>query len=141
VIQLVKSKVQASGLRCRIGVKIRSNPDNLQRLQRIAVMMSVPPDIRGESAKLSWKGGVWDAMKRVVAWRIEALEPGDLIEFQAQFDCLTSMSSDRPPPKFPILVRCDAEDDYFSGISFESEEQARLQIQVSKSFHILHRKV
>jgi len=160
---LVKSKVQvaagdgssgsSTSSKCRVGVKIRSNPENKQPLCRMSVIMSVPPDIRGESVKLSRRGGVWDGMKRIVAWQIEELAPGDLVEIQAQFEYLGNNSNgfnnnngsdNKPLPKFPLLVRCDMEDSLLSDIDLETDVEADckpVRLDLTRSVRILHRKV
>ena len=142
--QLVKTKVQVAKKYCRLGIKIRSNPENLHSLTQLAVIVAVPPDVHGESVRLSRKGGVWDAMKRIVAWSIETLGPGELIEIQAQFDFVGGEASSRNP-KFPVLVRCDAQKEQFSNIEVTSDVLDQFstpaKVLLARSVRILHRKV
>ena len=143
---LVKSKVQVEEHSCRVGVKIRSNPANKRALTQIAILMAVPPDIRGETVKLTRQGGVWDGMKRVVAWPAESLAPGELIEIQAQFDFVDAGQGDqKPEPKFPILVRCEGANNQFSDVELSADSSDEFQIPVNmtltRSVLILHRKV
>jgi hypothetical protein len=143
---LVKSKVLVEEDRCRVGVKIRSNPANQRPLTQIAILMAVPPDIRGETVKLTRQGGVWDGMKRVVAWPAETLEPGELIEIQAQFNFVSNQDPDRrSEPKFPLLVRCEGTNDQFSDIELitdiPGESYFPVKMRLTRSLLILHRKV
>lgn len=108
--------------------------------------MAVPPFVQGETVKMSRKGGVWDAMKRIICWKVDKLEPGEALEIQAQFQSASSMPS--PPPsdlQFPVLIRCDIPY-LFSGITLSADciddaESAPVTIEVSHSTRILHRKV
>jgi hypothetical protein len=143
---LVKNKVVVEGDRCRVGVKVRSNPANQRHLTQVAILMAVPPDIRGESVKLTRQGGVWDGMKRIVAWPIEkGLAPGELIEIQAQFNFVSPSGGHlRAAPKFPILVRCGGSNDQFSDVQLCSdlhESQGPVNMSLSRTVRILHRKV
>lgn len=143
---LVKSKVLVEEHSCRVGVKIRSNPANKRSLTQIAILMAVPPDIRGETVKLTHQGGVWDGLKRVVAWSAETLAPGELIEIQAQFDFVDASQGDQKAErKFPILVRCEGVNNQFSDIelSTDSSDAFHMPVNMSltRSVLILHRKV
>jgi hypothetical protein len=143
---LVKNKVVVEADRCRVGVKIRSNPANKRHLTQVAILMAVPPDIRGESVKLTRQGGVWDGMKRIVAWPIEkGLAPGELIEIQAQFNFVSSGGGHpRADPKFPILVRCEGSKDQFSDVHICSdlhESQGPVNMSLTRTVQIMHRKV
>lgn len=147
---LVKSKVLVEGTRCRVGVKIRSNPTNRQSLTQISILMAVPPDIRGETVKLTRRGGVWDEMKRVVAWPAESLSPGDLIEIQAQFNFVdmnrnTNQVQKQADPTFPILVRCEGTNDQFSDVQLGTDESddvhTPVKMSLTRSVLILHRRV
>lgn len=143
---LVKSKVVIEGGRCRVGIKIRSNPANRQSLKQIAILMAVPPDIRGETVKLTRQGGVWDGIKRVMAWPAESLSPGELIEIQAQFSFTdTSQGHEKRRPTFPILVRCEGTNDQFSDVRLTTDESdvihAPVKMSLTRSVLILHRKV
>mmetsp|Transcript_17285 Transcript_17285/g.24304 ORF Transcript_17285/g.24304 Transcript_17285/m.24304 type:complete len:128 (+) Transcript_17285:121-504(+) len=127
-------------------------------MTRLAVIMAVPPDVNGETVLMSKEGGVWDSMKRVIAWSLEPLEPGHVIEVQCQLDFMVpSQDKSRPTPRFPVLIRCDAVDEQFSSIELSGihdptrtttaateksdEPKPPVKINVSKTTRILHRKV
>lgn len=144
--QLVKSKVQVMDDFCRVGLKMRANPTNTVPLANGTILLAVPPDVRGDSIRTSREGGVWDSMKRVVAWPLDDIEPGKLLEIQAQFEFeRAAAASERATPKFPILLRCDAKDEQFSDLSITTDvndNQFRpIKLKVSRSVRILHRKV
>lgn len=143
---LVKNKVLVEGDRCRVGIKVRSNPANQRHLTQVAILMAVPPDIRGESVKLTRQGGVWDGMKRIVAWPIDrGLAPGELIEIQAQFSFVSPTAGfPRPLPTFPILVRCDGSNDQFSDVQLCTdmhESRPSINMSLTRTVRIIHRKV
>jgi len=127
---------------------MRANPTNNVPLTNGTILIAVPPNVRGESVKTSLVGSVWDSMKRVVAWPLNNIEPGQLLEVQAQFEFESPSKPDAPPPatpKFPVLVRCDAKDEQFSDLQLSTDandNQFRpIKLKVSRSVRILHRKV
>lgn len=144
--QLVKTKVRVFNdiQKCRVGIKIRSNPANGVPMTRLTVLMAVPPDIHGETVMMSKDGGAWDGMKRIVAWSLEPLQPGHVIEVQCQFDTAAA-NAKKATPRFPVLVRCDAIDEQFSDVDvcahYADQKSSPVKINVSRSTRIMHRKV
>jgi hypothetical protein len=129
-----------------VGFKIRANPSNEFPLARIMIMLAVPPNMEGKSVRMSRQGGLWDEMKRTIAWSVEKLEPGEALEIQAQFlsrDGGVMPASDRSP-KFPVLVRCDYPK-LFSSVEILSDYVDSLftpvRIRLSSTSLVLHRKV
>jgi hypothetical protein len=126
----------------RVGIKIRANPSNLYCLNRVAIVLAVPPMADLSTAKTSRSSGVWDEMKRTIVWTEEALEPGRAIEIQAQFNIIDSMSSSSN--SFPVLVRCEFPA-LFSSVEVVEESQSDrdvpVDIRVFPSGRVLHRKV
>lgn len=119
-----------------MGLKVRANPSNRSALAT-AILMAIPPDVKGETVKLTRKGGIWDDMKRTLSFQNAELKPGQLMEIQAMFDYYDTKSSSTILPKFPILVRCDTQHDQFS----EVEITATVDVRLARSVRILHRKV
>lgn len=149
LLQLVKSRVQISNQLSRVGFKVRANPSNTELLTNIVIVMAVPPYVQGDTVKMSRKGGIWDEMKRIICWTIPTLNPGEVIEIQAQFQTSGNLPKlDQSDFKFPILVRCDS-NKLFSGIevsitSTTTDNQSFplvIKSEVSKTTCILHRKV
>jgi hypothetical protein len=116
-------------------------------LTDVAIILAVPPDISGESAKMTQQGGVWDGMKRIVAWSVAEVDPGQMIHLHVQFQFVAASEEDpdRATPKFPILVRCSAIDELFSRVSVSATDAYDLtepvRMNVSRTVRILHRKV
>jgi hypothetical protein len=141
---LLKTKVHKKGINCRVGLRLRSNPQNQYILTDIAVLMIVPLDMDGSSLSMSRKDGVWDEMKRTLTWTIQELPPGELIDIQAQFKVLAGVSSGDASSKFPILARCNGKTS-FSRIDVNSdctvEGAIPVDIEVSRSTNVLYRKV
>lgn len=134
--QLVHCKVKVGGNLCRVGVKVRANPTNKKNIKNVAILMAVPPDVSGETMKMSLRGGVWDPMRRIIIWSSPYMKSGETIEFQLQFEYTANSATGgtAPPgttsnnvgrngnnnllPSFPIMVRCDA-DDKLSDVQIE----------------------
>jgi len=152
---LVNSKVQVASKHCRVRVKIRSNPSNQQPIQHVVILVAVPPNIDGETLKMSTKGGMWDPMKRLIVWSAPVLASGETMEVQMQFEIVTSDADRITPPKFPILVRCDGMKDQLSDITIrigggrhqlvDNGGSNSLDLDdslvLSKAYRLFHRKV
>jgi hypothetical protein len=99
----------------------------------------------GQSVRMSMQGGVWDEMKRTIAWSVPRLDPGKALEIQAQFLSVDGAVpvNDRTPT-FPVLVRCDSPR-LFSSVEVLSDYvdslSAPVRTRLSTSSRVLHRKV
>ncbi len=131
-------------------MKVRTNPSNDSPSFDLAILLAVPPGIQGETVRMSRQGGVWDGMKRTVTWTVEQLNPGEVLEVQAQFETIAASKNGKDveallrTPKFPVLVRCDTVN-LFSEIEitadYSDDLSSRIKMDLSKSIRILHRKV
>ena len=161
-MQLVKSRVQVTDDVSRVGFKVRANPSNLESLNNMAILIAVPPFVEGEAVKMSRTGGVWDAMKRTICWTVDKLDPGEVLEIQAQFQSGNLKSLAQVDLQFPVLVRADlpwlfsridVSTDYSTWLSKETSDTlkvgtganntdvASVKSSVSRCTRILHRKV
>jgi hypothetical protein len=125
---LVKSKILANGTCCKIGIKVRSNPKNQNIFTQISILIALPPGFCGETMNSNRPGGVWDGMKRIVAYSVESLVPGELVEIQAQFKMIETLNSNYhvvAEPKFPILVRGESMNCQFSDIELMMDDESR----------------
>lgn len=109
----------------------------------MVILLAVPPYVKGETVKMSRRGGVWDEMKRTISWNVEQLEPGEALEVQVQFESLDMGGGDRAP-KFPLLVRAECPL-LFSSVElksdFSEELPSSVEMKLNSSGRILHRKV
>jgi hypothetical protein len=132
----------------RVGFKVRANPSNTEPLNNMVILIAVPPFVQGETVKMSRKGGVWDEMKRTICWIIDELEPGEVLEIQAQFQSGNLRNLAQVDLQFPVLVRADVPR-LFSGISISTDYKGEhsddsivsVNNKVSQCTRILHRKV
>ncbi|KAG7359800.1 hypothetical protein IV203_034898 [Nitzschia inconspicua] len=142
---LLKTKVNRKDNRCRVGIRIRANPQNVYTLTDVAILMIVPLDMDGSSLTMSRKDGVWDSMKRSLTWTIPKLLPGEIVDIQAQFKAregvkqLTENSSN-----FPVLARSNGSTT-FSRIDLNSDYtkdgNIPVDIDVQRSCTVLYRKI
>lgn len=136
-----------------MAVKVRSNPSNKHNLSNVAVLLAVPPDLNGETVKMNRKGGIWDGMKRIVAWSCRALKPGQTLEFQAQLEFNSirdaqKKSQESALPTFPVMVRFENKEEHLSSVDLEIGDPSadefmfeEFKLKLKKSFRALHRKV
>jgi hypothetical protein len=141
----LKNKVQKVGQFCRVNLRIRANPGNICPLTRLAIIVVVPPDVKGETVAMSRKAGLWNEMQRTVSWTIPCLEPGENIEIQTQFEA-TNDADSIVTPKFPVLLRCDDTETLYSGIELKSvmgaeKDSIPLDMNITLSSRLLYRKI
>mmetsp|Transcript_7770 Transcript_7770/g.14649 ORF Transcript_7770/g.14649 Transcript_7770/m.14649 type:complete len:417 (+) Transcript_7770:174-1424(+) len=155
---LVNVKVRVAGDVCRVGVKIRSNPIHTHNLDNLVVLIAIPPDVSGESAKMSRQGGVWDPIKRVIVYKYDVIQSGETVDLQMQFDYVPSIRKDGQNamlPRFPVLVRCISKNESLSNVQLDvggegdgslsrsgiSGGGGMFQMHLDKSFQLFHRKI
>jgi len=149
---LVQTKARIEGKFCLVNVKLRSNPLNAVNIRNVVLLLAVPPDVNGDTMKMSRKDGMWDAMKRIVVWSEPEMKSGKTFFVQLQFEFFTFESGkneenypDNIPPKFPIFVRCDGIMDQLStigvdiGSSNDEILSSRIKVIVFKSYRLYHR--
>mmetsp|Transcript_4693 Transcript_4693/g.11969 ORF Transcript_4693/g.11969 Transcript_4693/m.11969 type:complete len:988 (+) Transcript_4693:139-3102(+) len=152
---LVKTKVHRKNNTCRVGIRIRANPQNAYVLTDAAVLMVVPFDMDGESVTMSRDGAIWDAMKRTLAWSITQLTPGETIDIQAQFKCLPEpiegsylddLGTNTPSGgSFPVLASCNGNTtfskiDVNTDYSVEDGSSSPVDLDIERSSTVLYRK-
>jgi len=145
--QLLKTKSHQKNDRCRLGVRIRANPQNTYILRDIVVLIIVPLDLDGENVTMSRRGGVWEKMKRTLIWNIDKLDPGEIIDIQAQF----KSNMEREPGegiseyyKFPVLARCNGNTSFSKidlNTDYKEDGSCPIGIDLERSATTLYRKV
>lgn len=145
--------MRVGGNYCRVGIKVRSNPTNKHNIKNIAILLAVPPDVSGETMKMSLVGGVWDPMRRIIIWSSPSMKSGETIEFQLQFEYTPTNNL---LPRFPVLVRCDSSDDQLSdveiqvggqtyydgnGLTHLQQGPSPFKMNLSTSYRLFHRKI
>lgn len=108
--------------------------------------MAVPPDVSGESMKMSRRGGMWDPTKRVIVYKHNNIGIGETLEVQLQFNYTIDSETDSTAlPRFPVLVRCDCVDDQLSSFNLQvvnaKDEQEEIDFGLQTSYQVYHRKV
>lgn len=127
---------------------MRANPQNSYTLTDIVLLMVLPSDVDGEKVTMSRKGGIWDEMKRTLIWNIQKLEPGEILDIQAQFRFIRGAM---PIPgigdessRFPVLARCNGTV-AFSRIDlnaeYTQEGSTPVELTTERSGMVLFRKV
>lgn len=111
--------------------------------------MPVPQSVRGETLVTSPSGGIWNAEKRSVLWRVAELGDGEKFQLQAQFETFSeeecnSLGFDTSPLSFPVLVRCQCVHRQLSEINVKAYETsmeflAEIPMKFSRRFRLSHR--
>ena len=136
-----------------MAIKIRSNPANKHDLSNVAIMMAVPPDLDGETVKMSKRGGVWDKLKRTIVWSAKSIKPGETkeLQIQMQFESERDEGADDSKddaPSFPVLLRFDTKNELLSSVDIDLGDPSadefmyeEFAMKLTKSFRVMHRKV
>jgi len=157
VPMLITTTVEELDDKCRIQLQLRVNPRNANSLLNTVVLICVPSEYDGETAKVSsvgrsiGKGDIdttnWSGeITRIFSWRLGELYSGAVCEFEAFFplnDIIAEQQSEEEKnesePKFPILLRYDCEGSLLSDVDLHFGG-ARAS-SVSRKFRIYHREV
>jgi len=134
VPMLITTTVEELDDKCRIQLQLRVNPRNANSLLNTVVLICVPSEYDGETAKVSsvgrsiGKGDIdttnWSGeITRIFSWRLGELYSGAVCEFEAFFplnDIVAEQQSEEEKnenePKFPILLRYDCEGSLLSDV-------------------------
>lgn len=152
---LVQTKAAIHEKTCRISVQVRSNLSNRGDLVDFAIVVAIPPTLRGDTLEIT-RGdrGVWDANKSIVTWRVGDLPHGESCLVSAEAEVVPAVADllrDNPfdvgaaddKVRCPVLVRCLSEVDQVSDLRLSALElegaPATIVQQQSCSYRLLHR--
>jgi len=157
VPMLITTTVEELDDKCRIQLQLRVNPRNANSLLNTVVLICVPSEYDGETAKVSsvgrsiGKGDIdttnWSGeITRIFSWRLGELYSGAVCEFEAFFplnDIVAEQQSEEEKnenePKFPILLRYDCEGSLLSDVDLHFGGTKASSI--SRKFRVYHREV
>ena len=145
--QLLKTKSHQRSDRCRLGVRIRANPQNNYTLKDFVVLIIVPLGLNGENVTMSLRGGVWNDMKRSLVWNIPKLDPGEVIDIQAQFKTRTEegpRESCLESHKFVVLARCIGDTNFTKidlNTDYTEDGSCPVGMNLERSATVLYRKI
>ena len=157
VPMLITTTVEELDDNCRIQLQLRVNPRNANSLLNTVVLICVPSEYDGETAKVSsvgrsiGKGDIdttnWSGeITRIFSWRLGELYSGAVCEFEAFFplnDIVAEQQSEEEKnesePKFPILLRYDCEGSLLSDVDLHFGGAKASSI--SRKFRVYHREV
>ena len=122
--QRVQSRVRTQGKFCRIALQISSNPQNPSDLVHLTIIMSVPPNVKGDSLQCNPPGGVWNESKRVVLWCVSELGSGEKFQLQSIFEMEEDGNEEevdgaKKELEFPVLARCQCSGAQLSDVGLE----------------------
>jgi hypothetical protein len=130
-----------------LGLRLRANPANRHDLERLAIVVVVPPHVQPNDPPP--QGGKWDDVKRTLSWGCDALPPGQGMNLQITFQGGGTVDSWNDSPAdhsstcpFPILVHCRGYR-LFSrlNVSAETMDGRPLNLDVRRATTVLYRKL
>lgn len=108
----------------------------------MVIIMIVPPDVNGNSATMSRKGGLWDDLKRMLSWTNDKLHAGEVLDIKVQFQCADLGTGTKST--FPVLTRCDGRS-LFSRVELSTEHtddsSDPVTLYADQRSRVLYRKV
>mmetsp|Transcript_39701 Transcript_39701/g.46404 ORF Transcript_39701/g.46404 Transcript_39701/m.46404 type:complete len:111 (-) Transcript_39701:66-398(-) len=86
---------------------------NESNLTDLSILMAVPNAVKGDTVKMSRRGGIWDSLKRMLVWNVKELKIGAELGLQAQFEIILNNGDDNgiidtSALCFPVLLRCSS---------------------------------
>mmetsp|Transcript_13471 Transcript_13471/g.22024 ORF Transcript_13471/g.22024 Transcript_13471/m.22024 type:complete len:339 (+) Transcript_13471:79-1095(+) len=148
---LVKTKT------CRISVQIRSNLSNIGDLTNFTIVVAIPPTTLLANTLTITRGdhGVWDSNKRIISWKIGALNHGEscLVSAEAEVsESIVQVMHENPfnpnraedRIKCPVIVRFESEVDQVSDLEMRVGELGGVPATIMeggqvRSYRMLHR--
>ena len=113
--------------------------------------MPVPPHVKGETLVTYPAGGIWNAAKQCVNWRVAELGNGEKFQLQSQFEMLSdeeceALGVDKLTPSFPALVRCQCMHTQLSEFELEAHEASiefptDILMKITRRFRLSHREM
>eukprot|EP00593_Proboscia_inermis_P012602 CAMPEP_0171321834 /NCGR_PEP_ID=MMETSP0816-20121228/114593_1 /TAXON_ID=420281 /ORGANISM="Proboscia inermis, Strain CCAP1064/1" /LENGTH=265 /DNA_ID=CAMNT_0011820185 /DNA_START=3 /DNA_END=800 /DNA_ORIENTATION=+ len=149
----VQTKVQVASKFCRVGINIKADKMNESNLTDLSVLMAVPNAVKGDTVKMSRRGGIWDSLKRMLVWNVKELKIGAELGLQAQFEIILNSGGDdngiidTSALCFPVLLRCSSLQGQLSGLDIDlleadgDESIFHLTHTYSRTYRIMYRTI
>ena len=139
---LVERKVTLHDKSCRLAIQIRSKLDNQGDMQDLTIAVAFPERVDARSVEIIRGDGEWDELKRLVKWKLPALNRGESYMVSAQA-VLWKEVTDNEKILFPVLLRCSSSSDQISTVNFKALQAdghpSSITYQKTQSFRLLHR--
>ena len=137
----MERRVTRKGDIVQVAVQVRSKLTNLYDLTDLSITLALPDPVIGEDVEVNVGEGVYEEVKRIITWKLSALQKGD--SFMVSVRCLVNDDADDASLKFPIILRCSSLDQISTG-EFNAVEAtgypAALSSEViSRTFRLIHR--
>ena len=125
----------------QVAVQVRSKLTNLYDLTDLSITLALPDPVIPEDVEVNVGEGLYEAMKRVITWKLSALQKGD--SFMVSARCVVNEGAKDSELKFPVILRCSSLDQISTG-AFSAIEApgypASLNSEViSRTFRLIHR--
>lgn len=137
--------VVRKGNLCKVVVIVQSkrNAHTKGTMEDLVVAMAVPPTVIGKTLKVMSGDGRYDPLKRIVKYKVDKVEGGKTLRFEAEVEVAEKVISEHELPKFPVVLRCLSKEDTVSSIEVNIEQlknhPVSLNVVQHRSFKILHR--
>lgn len=140
-IQLLERRVTRKGEMVQVAVQVRSKLTNIYDLTDVSITLALPDPVIGDEVEVNVGEGVYEAVKRVITWKLSALQKGD--SFMVSVRCLVNDNADDASLKFPVILRCSSLDQISTG-AFKAVEAAGYPASlssevISRTFRLIHR--
>ncbi|KAL7557161.1 hypothetical protein ACA910_002440 [Epithemia clementina (nom. ined.)] len=138
---LLERKVTIHETSCRIALQVRSKLTNRGDLKDFTLVVAIPEVVDGDSIEIIRGQGSYDALKRLIKFKLASLNKGESFMVSAQAKLWKAVRGTEV--RFPVLLRCSSAEDQISTVDFRVQEAdgSPCSISVTKgySFRLLHR--
>jgi len=139
---LLERKVTIHGTLCRIAIQVRSKLSNAGDMEEFTVGLAIPEHVDGDTVSIVRGEGAFDALKRIVKWKLPTLDRGESFMVSAQAELWKPLADDQDV-RFPVLLRCTSAADQISAIDFQATQAdgnpSSITASKSNAFRLLHR--
>jgi hypothetical protein len=139
---LLERKISIHETSCRIAIQIRSKLTNGANMEEFSIAVAVPDDVDGESVTVLRGDGVWDGLKRILKWKLPALDKGESFMVSAQASLYAELEKGQEL-NFPVLLRCTSSADQISDLDIQviaaTDQPSALTHSKTHDFRLLHR--
>ena len=151
---LVQAKSTVKDNKCRIIVQIRSNLSNEGDLSNFTIIVAIPTTLLAETVKITrGEGGMWDATKSIITWKIGTLPHGESCLVSAEADvrmspAIKNVIHDNPFTSniieskihCPVMIRCSSTMEHISDMALSVVGPSDKMVQnTTSSYQLLHR--
>ena len=140
-LQLLERRVTRKETKVQVAIQLRSKLSNTDDIRDLTITLAVADPVIEKTLEVNAGDGTFDPVKRIVTWNLSRLKKGD--SFMVSCRALVNDMTSDDALKFPIMLRCNSQDQISTGV-FKAIEASGYPATVSstvehKTYRMIHR--